>query len=216
MGLRVIHVMTHDSIGVGEDGPTHQPVEHLASLRAIPNLHVFRPCDVIEAAEAWQIALSQKNTPSVIALSRQAVPQARQSMASDNQVARGAYELTASTQPIAVTLFASGTEVSLALAAKNLIEAEGYGARVVSVPCFELFEAQNETYRRATIGTSQVKIAIEAAIRQGWDQFIGADGIFIGMNNFGLSAPYAAVYAHFGITAKAVADRALLALRQNA
>lgn len=216
MGLRVIHVMTHDSIGVGEDGPTHQPVEHLASLRAIPNLHVFRPCDVIEAAEAWQIALSQKNTPSVIALSRQAVPQARQSMASDNQVARGAYELTASTQPIAVTLFASGTEVSLALAAKTLIEAEGYGARVVSVPCFELFEAQNETYRRATIGTSQVKIAIEAAIRQGWDQFIGADGIFIGMNNFGLSAPYAAVYAHFGITAKAVADRALLALRQNA
>ncbi|WP_376803294.1 transketolase [Candidatus Raskinella chloraquaticus] len=215
MGVRVVHVMTHDSIGVGEDGPTHQPVEHLAALRAIPNLLVFRPCDTVEAAEAWLSALSHQHAPSIIALSRQAVPQSRSKSSADNQVSRGAYEISPSSKPAAVTLFASGTEVSLALAAQKMIEAEGYGARVVSVPCFELFEAQDATYRRTVIGEAGVRIAIEAAIRQGWDRFIGEAGIFVGMSGFGMSAPYAEIYDHFAITPTAVTAKALDALRRN-
>ena len=215
MGARVVHVMTHDSIGVGEDGPTHQPVEHLAALRAIPNLLVFRPCDTVEAAEAWLSALSHQHAPSIIALSRQAVPQSRSTISADNQTSRGAYEISPGSKPAAVTLFASGTEVSLALEAQKMIEAEGYGARVVSVPCFELFEVQDEAYRRATIGETRVKIAIEAAIRQGWDRFIGEGGIFVGMSGFGMSAPYAEIYDHFAITPRTVTAKALDALRRN-
>jgi transketolase len=204
MKIRVVHVFTHDSIGVGEDGPTHQPVEHLAALRAIPNLNVFRPCDAIETAEAWEIAVGSKQRPSVLALTRQNLPQARLSDAGENLTAKGAYEIAAAEGTAAVSLFASGSEVSLALEAKKRLDAEGLPTRVVSVPCFELFADQPGAYRAATIGTAPVKIGIEAAIRQGWDSLIGSDGGFVGMSSFGESGPYKEVFALFGITTDAI------------
>ncbi|MCB1387314.1 MAG: transketolase [Nitratireductor sp.] len=203
MGIRVIHVMTHDSIGLGEDGPTHQPVEHLASLRAIPNLHVMRPCDTMETAECWQIALAARKTPSVLALTRQNLPALRTDYSVENLSARGAYTLADCDNDEQVTIFASGSEVEIAMEAKAQLAAEGIEARVVSVPCFELFRAQSAEYQAEVIGTAPVKVAIEAAIRQGWDSFIGTDGVFIGMSTFGASAPYQDLYAHFGITAEA-------------
>jgi transketolase len=215
MRQRVIFVMTHDSIGLGEDGPTHQPVEHLAALRAIPNLHVFRPADVTETAETWQIALESHSNPSVIALTRQNLPAVRTEFTSENRTARGAYELAPANSDAEVTLFATGSEVEIALAAKILIERQGYATRVVSVPCFELFEAQSEDYQSETIGNARVKIAIEAAIRQGWDRFIGNDGVFIGMHSFGASAPYEQLYVKFGITAEKTAEAALARLAAN-
>ncbi|HYE43844.1 MAG TPA: transketolase, partial [Caulobacteraceae bacterium] len=209
MGIRVIHVLTHDSIGLGEDGPTHQPVEHLASLRAIPNLNVFRPADAVETMECWKIALASRTTPSAMALSRQNTPAVRVEPAEENLSSRGAYELRpATTGRAQVTLFASGTEVAIALEARDRLEAEGVGARVVSVPCFELFEAQRETYRQRVIGNAPVRIAIEAAVKQGWERFIGEKGAFVGMSGFGASAPFGELYKSFGITVDAVVEAA--------
>jgi transketolase len=205
MGTRVIHVLTHDSIGVGEDGPTHQPVEHLAALRAIPNLNVFRPCDLTETAECWDAALRAKTRPSVLALTRQNLPQQRKELTNRNLSALGAYELLAAEGGTAqVSLFASGSEVSLMVEARETLAAAGIRARVVSVPCLDLFLDQPEAYRRKVIGRARVKVACEAAIRLGWDAVIGSDGIFIGMAGFGASGPAAKVYEHFGITSDAV------------
>jgi transketolase len=207
MGLRVVFVMTHDSIGVGEDGPTHQPVEHLAALRAIPNLLVMRPADGVEAAECWQIALENARRPSLIAFSRQDVTTVRTTHTLDNLSARGAYEL-AGAEKAQVTFLATGSEVGLALEAQGKLAAQGIAARVVSMPCWDLFEEQPEAYRREVLGPGTVKVAIEAAARLGWDRYIGSPlvgdgGAFIGMASFGASGPYKDVYKHFGITADA-------------
>ncbi|MBA4013432.1 MAG: transketolase [Phenylobacterium sp.] len=207
MGVRVVHVMTHDSIGVGEDGPTHQPVEHLASMRAMPNLNVFRPADAVETAECWRIALESKKTPAFMALSRQKVPAVRDS-APENLSAKGAYELKAASGEAQVTIFASGTEVSVAVAARDLLEADGVPTRVVSTPCWELFEAQPAAYRQATIGKAPVRVAVEAAASFGWERFIGENGAFVGMHSWGASAPADRLYKEFGITAEAVAAAA--------
>jgi transketolase len=213
MGTRVIHIMTHDSIGLGEDGPTHQPVEHLAALRAIPNLLVFRPCDAVETAECWQLALEAKNRPSVLALTRQNLPQLSQNFLGTNRCATGAYEIAAADGKAQgkadVSLFATGSEVSIAAEAKKLLAGKGVAARVVSVPCFELLLEAPEAARRAIIGDAKVKVGVEAAVRQGWDAIIGSDGAFVGMTGFGASAPYKDLYKHFGITADAVAEAAL-------
>ncbi|ODT61799.1 MAG: transketolase [Phenylobacterium sp. SCN 69-14] len=203
MGVRVVHVMTHDSIGVGEDGPTHQPIEHLASLRAMPNLNVFRPADAVETAECWKIALETRKTPAFMALSRQKVPAVRDS-APENLSAKGAYELKPASGEAKVTIFASGTEVSIALAARELLEAEGVATRVVSTPCWELFDAQPAAYRQATIGTAPVRVAVEAAVGFGWERFIGENGAFVGMHGWGASAPADRLYKEFGLTAEAV------------
>ena len=204
MGIRVIHVLTHDSIGLGEDGPTHQPVEHLAALRAIPNLLVFRPADTVEAFECWQLALQHKATPSAMALSRQKTAAVRVTASDENLSARGAYELKAANGEAKVTLFATGTEMPLALKAAETLEAEGTPTRVVSVPCFELFEQQDAAYQASVIGRGTVRVACEAAIKQGWERFIGEDGAFIGMTGFGASAPADVLYREFGITADAI------------
>ncbi|MEQ8699063.1 MAG: transketolase, partial [Bauldia litoralis] len=209
MGNRVVFVMTHDSIGLGEDGPTHQPVEQLAALRAIPNLLVFRPADVVETAECWQLSLERRTGPSLLALTRQNLPTVRTVFEDNNRCSRGAYELAPADGDADVSIFASGSEVEIALEAKAQIEAAGHKARVVSVPCFELFEEQSEDYQADILGTAPVKVAIEAAIRQGWDRFIGNRGVFIGMDRFGASGPYKELYAKFGITAEAAAKAAL-------
>ena len=208
MGIRVIHVMTHDSIGLGEDGPTHQPVEQIASLRAIPNLYVMRPCDTMETAECWQAALEAEKTPTVLALTRQNLPALRTEFSKENLCAKGAYTLSPCDGEEQVTLFASGSEVEIAMDAKKLLEAEGIGTRVVSVPCFELFDAQSAEYRRDVLGEAPVRVAVEAAVLQGWEKFIGTDGTFVGMSSFGASGPYKELYEHFGITAEAVAEAA--------
>ncbi|MGQ2990741.1 MAG: transketolase [Brevundimonas sp.] len=204
MGVRAIHVLTHDSIGLGEDGPTHQPVEHLAALRAIPNLNVFRPADTIEAMEAWQIALSSKTTPSALCLSRQKTPAVRTAVSSENLTARGAYEIKAASSEARATLFGTGTELALALKAAETLEAEGVPTRVVSVPSFELFEQQDAAYQASVIGRGTVRVACEAAIKQGWERFIGEDGAFVGMTGFGASAPAEVLYEKFGITSDAI------------
>jgi transketolase len=201
MGARVVHVMTHDSIGLGEDGPTHQPVEHLAALRAIPNLLVFRPADGVETAECWRAALEARG-PSVLALSRQKTPAVRTT--GGGLSARGAYELAPAEGEARVTLFATGTEVAIALKAWALLQQEGVGARVVSVPCFELFERQDAAYQASVVGSAPVRIAVEAGVRQGWDRFVGSDGGFVGMTGFGASAPDKALYEHFGITPQVI------------
>ena len=207
MGVRVVHVLTHDSIGLGEDGPTHQPVEHLAALRAIPNLLVFRPADTIEAMECWKLALEHKATPSALALSRQKTAAVRTTAASENLSAKGAYELKAANGEAKATLFATGTEVPVALAAAERLEADGTPTRVVSVPCFELFFQQPKAYQDSVIGRGTVRVAVEAAIQQGWERFIGEDGGFVGMTGFGASAPAEVLYEKFGITADAVVEQ---------
>ena len=208
MGIRVIHVLTHDSIGLGEDGPTHQPVEHLASLRTIPNLLVMRPADSMETAECWQLALESHTAPSAIALTRQALPAVRTEFDEANRCACGAYELSAPSNDAQISLFASGSEVEIALEAQVALEEQNIPTRVVSVPCFELFQAQSERYQAKMIGDASINIAVEAGVRQGWDRFIGNQGIFIGMNSFGGSAPASELYDHFGITSKAVVKAA--------
>ncbi len=204
MKQRVIHVLTHDSIGLGEDGPTHQPVEHLAALRAIPNLYVYRPCDGVEAAECWELALQHKTSPSVLALSRQGAATVCENRA-ENKSAKGAYILKDSKGAPKVTIFATGTEVELAMAAAEKI---GDGARVVSVPCMELFFEQSGEYIQSLICNDSKKIAVEAAVRQGWDAIIGPHGTFIGMKSFGDSAPAGVLYKHFGITVDAIIEAA--------
>ncbi len=203
MGIRVVHVLTHDSIGVGEDGPTHEPVEHLAALRAIPNLLIFRPADAVETAECWQLALHEEKRPSGLALTRQNLAPSRTTYVAENLCAKGAYELIAA-DDAKVSIFASGSEVELAVKAASDLKAKGIAARVVSVPCFELFEEQPEDYQASVIGTAPVKIAIEAAVRQGWDRFIDAKGTFIGMHSFGASGPAKELFKHFGITSDAI------------
>ena len=204
MGVRVIHVMTHDSIGLGEDGPTHQPVEHLASLRAMPNLNVFRPADAVETAECWRLALESRTTPSIMALSRQKTAVARRTPATANRCALGAYELAAASGPARATLFASGTEVAIALKAREVLEGVGVPTRVVSTPCWELFDAQPAAYQASVIGDAPVRVAVEAGVRMGWERFIGQKGRFVGMTGFGASAPYEVLYDMFGITPDAV------------
>ena len=212
-GLRVIHVMTHDSIGLGEDGPTHQPVEHLAALRAIPNLFVFRPCDTVETVECWQLALQNSHAPSVLALTRQNLPQLRLGFDDANRCAAGAYEIApAEKKDPEVSLFATGSEVAIAVEARKLLQERGVAARVVSVPCFELFSALPAAERQKVVGTAKVKVAVEAAVRQGWDEIIGSDGAFVGMTSFGASAPAKDLYKHFGITPQKVAEAALAKL----
>jgi transketolase len=213
MGQRVIHVLTHDSIGLGEDGPTHQPVEHLAALRAIPNLLVFRPCDAIETVECWQLALESHDTPSVLALTRQNLPLLRKDADGVNKCATGAYEIAPAPSKAQVSLFATGSEVSVAVDAKKQLDAQGIPTRVVSVPCFELFLSQPDDVRRAIIGDAPVRVGIEAAIRQGWDAIIGSDAPFVGMVGFGASAPAKDLFKHFGITPEAVVTAATSRLK---
>ena len=208
MRQRVIHVMTHDSIGLGEDGPTHQPVEHLASLRAIPDLLVFRPADATETAECWQLALQSADRPSVISLTRQNLAPARLDYVEENLCARGAYELLPATGKAQVTLIATGSEVEIAMAARDLLQADGIGARVVSAPCLELFDMQEQDYRHKTLGLDTVRISIEAGATFGWERYVGDKGGLIGINSFGASAPYKELYKHFGLTPQAVAQKA--------
>jgi transketolase len=209
MGAGVVYVMTHDSIGLGEDGPTHQPVEHLAALRAIPNMRVFRPCDAVEVTECWELALNRIDGPTVLALTRQNLPQLRTSAPNDNPCSHGAYELVAAQGEAKVSLFASGSEVEIAVAAQKQLAERGIPSRVVSVPSLELLLAQPADRKKAVIGDAPVKIAIEAAVRWGWDAVIGQDGEFVGMHGFGASAPAKDLYKHFGITAEAAVNAAL-------
>ena len=209
MGTGVVYVMTHDSIGLGEDGPTHQPVEHLAALRAIPNMRVFRPCDAVEVSECWELALNRTDGPTVLALTRQNVPQLRTSAPSDNPCSHGGYELVAAQGEARVSLFATGSEVEIAVAAQKQLAERGIATRVVSVPSLELLLAQPAERRDAIIGKAPVKVAIEAAVRWGWDAVIGHDGVFIGMHGFGASAPAKDLYKHFGITAEAAVSAVL-------
>jgi transketolase len=203
MGIRVIHVLTHDSIGLGEDGPTHQPVETLASLRAIPNLLVFRPADPIETAECWALALQHKTRPSAIALSRQGIPTLRASGA-ENSSSRGAYVLAPASGPRKATILATGTEVALAMTARETLEADGIPTAVVSMPSWELFAEQTHAYRTEVLGESDNRVAVEAAIGFGWERWIGTKGRFVGMSSFGASGPAEKLYQHFGITVEAV------------
>ena len=210
MGVPVVYVMTHDSIGLGEDGPTHQPVEHLAISRATPNMHVFRPADLVETAEAWELALTSKSTPSVLALSRQNLAAVRKTHVSANQSAKGAYVLAEATGLRKVILMATGSEVEIAMKARDMLEAEGIGTRVVSMPCMELFADQDETYRRRVLPAGPVRVAIEAGVRAaGWDRWLlgergrEAKADFVGMHGFGASAPIDRLYKEFGITAEA-------------
>jgi transketolase len=202
MRQRVIHVLTHDSIGLGEDGPTHQPVEHLASFRAMPNVFVFRPGDAMETAECWELAVRRADGPSLLALSRQNLPALR-SDAGENRCARGGYVLEEASGPRRATLIATGSELHLAVAARATLEAEGIATAVVSLPCWELFGLQDATYREEVLG-SALRVGIEALIGFGWDRWLGPDGVFIGMGGFGASAPADVLYKHFGITAEAV------------
>ncbi|MBL6990895.1 MAG: transketolase [Bacteriovoracaceae bacterium] len=206
---RVIYVLTHDSIGLGEDGPTHQPVEHLASLRAMPGLNVFRPSDAVETLECWQIALSTKDTPSILALSRQGLAFNRVTYKENNLSILGAYEVVASQAKFKATLYASGSEVAIAMTARALLEHKGIGVRVVSVPCMELFFAQPQGYRDSILQNDSLKIAIEAGVEMGWHRFIGDDGVFIGMDSFGESAPIDQLYEHFKITPEAIVQQVL-------
>ena len=208
MEIRAIHVLTHDSIGVGEDGPTHQPVEHIASLRAIPNVNVFRPCDAVEALEAWECALTNEKTPSALCLTRQGVPTLRKSNhEAVNLTARGAYTLIEPEGKRDITLLATGSEVSLAVEAVETLSASGIKAAVVSMPCWELFEQQSDSYRTETLGTAP-RVGIEAAISMGWDQWLGQNSAFIGMKGFGASGPGKDVFEHFNITVSAVVEAA--------
>jgi transketolase len=209
MGTGVVYVMTHDSIGLGEDGPTHQPVEHLSALRAIPNMRVLRPCDAVEVAECWELALNRTNGPTVLVLTRQNLPQLRTSAPSDNPCSHGAYELVAASGEAKVSLFASGSEVEIAVAAQKDLAGRGIASRVVSVPSLELLLSQPEDKQKAIIGNAPVKVAIEAAVRWGWDAVIGHDGVFIGMHSFGESGPAKELYKHFGITAEATVNAVL-------
>ncbi len=203
MSQRVVYVMTHDSIGLGEDGPTHQPVEHLAGLRIIPNLLTMRPCDTVETAECWAIAVAAEK-PSVLALTRQGLPTLRTAHTDENLCAKGAYVLAEAEGKRQVTIIATGSEVSLAMEAREKLKADGISAAVVSMPSWELFDAQPAAYRASVLGEGTVKIAIEAASTFGWERYVGPDGAVVGMTTFGASAPAPELYKHFGITADAV------------
>jgi transketolase len=211
MGVRVVYVLTHDSIGLGEDGPTHQPVEHLASLRAIPKLQVFRPADAVETAECWALALESRDRPSVLALTRQGVPTLRRAGGSENLSARGAYVVAEAEGQRQLTLLATGSEVSVALQARDLLKGKGVAAAVVSMPCWSLFDAQDKAYRQAVLGSAP-RVAIEAASPFGWERYVGEGGTVLGMTGFGASAPAADLFRHFGLTAETLAEAALTRL----
>lgn len=213
MEQRVVYVMTHDSIGLGEDGPTHQPVEHLAALRAIPNLYVFRPADAVETAEAWALAISSEKTPSVLALTRQNLPVLRTAHTEENLTAKGGYVISPAEGEAKVALLATGSEVALAVEAQAKLKEKGIAAKVVSLPSWELFEKQSAAYRAEVLGKDTLKVAIEAAAKFGWERYIGVDGIFVGMPGFGASGPAEELYKHFGITAEAVVEKVTAALR---
>ena len=208
MGQRVIYVMTHDSIGLGEDGPTHQPVEHLAALRAIPNLLVFRPADTVETLECWALALAERHRASILALTRQALPTARLKYGKDNACSLGGYILVRAEGRRQATILATGSEIQIAMAARELLQKEGIGTAVVSLPCWELFDAQPEAYRRRVLGRSRGRVAVEAASPFGWERYVGSADAVVGMKGFGASAPAGDLYKHFGITAEAVAAAA--------
>lgn len=204
MKQRVIYVMTHDSIGLGEDGPTHQPVEHLASLRAMPNLYVYRPADATETAECWQLSLECNDAPSMLVLTRQGLPSVRNEYIEENKCAKGAYIISESSSDLGnakVTIIATGSEVSIALEAQKDLQRDEIAVRVVSMPSMELFEAQSEEYKKSVLGEKTLKIAVEAGVSFGWDRYIGNNGIFIGMESFGASAPAGELFKLFGITA---------------
>jgi transketolase len=204
MRQRVIYVMTHDSIGLGEDGPTHQPVEHVSSLRAIPNLNVFRPCDTVETAECWAAALAASSTPSILSLSRQGLPCMRTEHTDENLSAKGGYVLAEAEGTREVSLIASGSEVSIAMEARDQLQAEGVSAAVVSMPCLEKFEEQNQQYRDQVTPPEIPVVVVEAAIEQSWGRYLGRKGKFVGMSTFGASAPAGDLYKHFGITTENV------------
>ena len=210
MMLQVIYVMTHDSIGVGEDGPTHQPIEHLASFRAMPNINVFRPADFCEVAECYEIAFASKENPSMMVLSRQALPQLRHKN-KNNLCSRGAYIISEANNPenIDIVLFASGSEVSTLIDVQKILQSENLSARVISVPCFELFDKQDLSYKVKLKGTAKTFVALEAASEFGWHKVIGSDGMFFGMNTFGASAPGGELFKHFGLTAEQIASSIL-------
>jgi transketolase len=208
---RVVYVMTHDSIGLGEDGPTHQPVEHLMSLRVMPNLDVYRPCDVIETAECWALSLEKTTGPSLLALTREALPQVRTDV-SENLSARGAYRLKPATAARKVVLIASGSEVEIALATAEKLETAGFGTDVVSMPCWERFDAQPESYRDDILPDDALLVSIEAGTTMGWERYVGRKGLRFGVDSFGASAPVKALYDHFGLTADKIAPRILGAL----
>ncbi len=205
MGIRVIHIMTHDSIGVGEDGPTHQPVEHLASFRAMPNVNVFRPADATETAECWQLAIESKTTPSILALTRQGTSPMRLEVESTNLCARGAYAIHGSANADAL-IYASGSEVGIALDAAKLLENDDISVRVISVPCLELFDQQDKDYRAEIKGTPKARVAVEAGVRAPWDHLLGDNGQFVGMDSFGASAPANVLFEHFGINAASIVE----------
>ncbi|MBR3192734.1 transketolase [Bosea sp. (in: a-proteobacteria)] len=214
MGLPTLFVFSHDSIGIGKNGPTHQPVEIIASLRAMPNMLVLRPCDAVEAAEAWEIALEHRTGPASLVFARQSLPQLRRDGGPENRSARGAYVLAeAEGGARKVTLLSTGSEVQIALAARELLQRDGIPTAVVSMPCWSLFEAQDRAYRREILGEACVRVAVEAAVKFGWERWIGEDGGFVGMSGFGASGPAEELYRHFGITAEAVAEEARLRLR---
>jgi transketolase len=211
-GARVVYVMTHDSIGLGEDGPTHQPVEHLTSLRLMPNLAVFRPADAVETAECWQLALERRDGPSLLALTRQNLPQVRLGREEGNPCARGAYRLRASGAARRVVLIATGSEVEVALAVADALEGHGIGADVVSMPCWSLFDAQDEAYRADLLPDGMLKVSIEAGTTLGWERYVGPRGLSIGLDRFGASAPAEDLFRRFGFTAEAIVPRVIAAL----
>jgi transketolase len=213
-GVRVIYVMTHDSIGLGEDGPTHQPVEHLASLRAMPNLHVYRPADAVETAECWGLALERRDGPSLLALTRQNLAQLRTGR-TDNLSARGAYRLRSAAAPRRVVLVATGSEVEVAAASAEALEGQGIGTDLVSMPCWELFDAQDEAYRRDLLPDGLLKVSIEAGATLGWERYIGPRGLAVGLDQFGASAPAEDLFKRFGFTAEAIVPRIVAALKSQ-
>lgn len=215
MGIRTVYVMTHDSIGLGEDGPTHQPVEHLAALRAIPNLNVYRPCDAIETAECWAAALESKHTPSILALTRQNLTPARTIHVDENLSARGGYVIAEASGERQATLIATGSEVEIAISARGALEAEGIPTAVVSMPCQELFDRQDREYRNKVLGPGTARVAVEAGIAQGWERYVGDNGEIVAMSSFGASAPAPLLYEHFDITPDAVARAAKNALARS-
>ncbi len=205
--LGIVYVMTHNSIGLGEDGPTHQPIEHLAALRAMPGLDVYRPADSVETAECWALALRRRDGPSLLALTRQALPLLRRDAGSANLSAHGAYVLAEADGPRQATLLATGSEVSIAIAARDILAGDRIRAAVVSMPCWRRFEAETREYRDAVLGRAP-RVAVEAAVQFGWERWIGRRGAFVGMEDFGASAPAEALYPHFGITPEKVAEAA--------
>jgi transketolase len=205
--VRVVYVLTHDSIGLGEDGPTHQPVEQVMSLRLIPNLNLYRPADAIETAECWALALATPKTPSVLSLTRQNLPPVRADGGAENRCAKGAYRLRDATAVRQVVLVATGSEVAVALATADALEAEGIGADVVSMPCMELFAQQDAAYRAGLLPADVLKVSIEAGVTQGWERFVGQDGLTIGLDRFGASAPAEVLFKHFGFSAEAIVPK---------